>query len=1007
MPNFVNLHTHTEYSQPIDGMSKIEKIIQRVKELGQGAVAICDHGTLSGSLEMYKTAKKNGIKPIMGCEMYFTPDVTIKDRSKSVHMCLYAKDEEGWYNLKKLVTLANIEGYYYDPRIDFDMLKKYHKGLICTTACMGGVLKLDNYLGWAIMLKDLFGDDFYVAVHTNTMIEQKEFNVKSVALAKEIGSKLVAEVDSHYVLKEDAEVHNKWVGVKAPYWTAKNYYLMSEVQTINALTDNNVVMMDTWEAVASTQEIADKCNVEIKFGGHNYPVFKQPDKFKTQLDYVKHLLNIGWKSKLDKTKQADKRYRDRVLHELMILEKADYINYMVISWDLCDWARRSGIRVGVGRGSVGGSLVAFLLGITGLDPVKYNLTFERFVHLERVAPADIDLDFSDKDRQRVIEYVKDKYGTVYQVRTPSYLGDMGAIRKAGELLSIPISMVNEWADKYNSINDMECGVYAINSLEDKCCKLARNILGLSSHFTVHASAVVVFPDDPCNYTAIEMQGGKDGTQVVSTNMKYIEEMGCLKQDILGLKTLGVIDECLKLANLPIDFVDNLPDTDAKTFEMLQAGHTSGCFQIESSGMTQLVIDLIPKEFTDLIPLVALYRPACIKNGMVKQFIEARAGRLPVEYPYHTLEDILKHTYGVILYQEQIMKICQVLAGYTLGQADMLRRAIGKKNLVAMANEEKGFKAGCLANRIPQERIDYIWLLIQKFAEYGFNESHSASYAMIAYQTAYLKAHYPLEYMCALLNSEIGDMEKQGEYVGEARRMGIIVLPVDIHNSKHNWTINGNGLRIGFNCIKGVGKISVNPNYPSLYDFLLGNTHLNMRELSALNKVGAFDYLCKSYKFNWQVLEWWNGVNSKIANCDKMIIEWGDRGNDKKVTEWTVKRLNYLTLTFIGEIPPEQPDIYDLLGFRMEDVSKTYDLRMHNGNNILIGEVMSTTFIVDKNGDNMAFIKIRTIQNKVVELVMFAYVYKKIMPITITKGQYYTFKVKDGTKLQDMVSTKKL
>lgn len=968
---FVHLHLHTDRSK-MDGLSKPEDIVKKVYELKQPGFAITDHGTTYGLMAGYnainefnKDRKKDGLEPypmkiVFGCEFYFAPNISIKDKSM-YHLIILAKNNQGFYNLNKLMSIASLEeNFYYKPRIDFNMLEQYNEGLIVTTACMGGILSIshqeedmevDDSEYWVKKFKSLFGSDFYIELHTNKLEGQTEFNQKAEALASRHNIQVVAACDSHYVNKEQAEVHRKWknLGDENKYYSTDDFYIMSKLEVIHALKYHKLSPDIIQQSIDNTYFIWEQCNVEIELGKQHYPDYPVKDK----LEYIKEICREGWRKKifpvLHKNPELKNIYTQRFLYELDVLTKANYLNYFLITWDILNFCSKKNIYTGVGRGSVTASLVAYLMNITKIDPIKYGLVFERFAHLERVTPADIDTDVPQSRRQEVIEYIQEKYGTVYQVKTPNFMGDKGALKRAGETLGYEPALIKELSKKI---------IIGLDDIKDhkQLVNLAKEFLGVMQYTSVHASAVVVFPEDPYGFCAIERQGD---TLAAACDFHDLESRGILKQDVLGLKTCDVIANTMKDIN-GLD-IDNLPLDDKLTFEMLCKGNTSGCFQIESYGMTQLVKDIQPECFKDMIPLVALYRPGPKDAGMIDIFVAGRNGN-DITYLHPKLESILSPTYGIILYQEQILQIAKDLCGYTLGQADMLRRGIGRKEKEIVQSFRNDFISKGVANGIEKKIISEIWSQIETFANYGFNQGHSTAYGYISYQTAYLKAHYPLQFMCALINSE----KKQEDivpYIKECSNINIEILPPNIVKSSNIWTIEDSCLRIGLGYIKNVGNIEFVPNN-NFVKFMYANK-LNKRTVEFMVKAGCFP---GDRGLQMEQLQWFkddkHGYLRKLE-CISRINEL--KSQNKSTKQWEQK------LQEIHPMPIKCETTYDevlgeieALGIVSGDILSRYNLSYVDEYNKELTMAQSIGGICvafkpwnTKKGKPMAFITIKT------------------------------------------------
>ena len=873
--SFAHLHVHTEYSL-LDGASRIRELVQTVKELGMNSVAITDHGAMYGVIDFYKTAKKEGIKPIIGCEVYLAPasrrDAFEVNGTRYYHLILLAENNEGYRNLVKLVSLANIEGMYYKPRVDKELLRQYHEGIICLSACIAGeipqMLLQDNRERADALVReyiDIFGkENFFIEIQDHGMPEEKKANEGLVALAEKYGLGLAATNDLHYVHKEDSTFHDVLLCIQTGKtmddttrmrFPSDEFYLKSpqEMRDLFAAYP---------EAIANTQRIADRCNVEFEFGHLHLPNFPLPEGMTDEM-YLRQLCDENIASRYETITDEVKQ---RLEYELGIIHKMGYDSYFLIVWDFINYARSVGIAVGPGRGSAAGSIVAYILGITNIDPLKYALLFERFLNPDRVTMPDIDIDFCYIRREEVIDYVKRRYGDdhVAQIITFGTMAAKGAIRDVGRALNMPYADVDRVAklvpaelgmtlDKALKNSSEFRNLYENDAQVKRLIDFARSVEGLPRHSSTHAAGVVIARNPLTDYVPVQIS---EGTLVTQYDKDYVEELGLLKMDFLGLRTLTVISDALdnikKSRGLDID-IQKIPLEDEETAQMLREGKTGAVFQMESSGMTTLVKDLRPESFADLIPLVALYRPGPLGSGMVTDFINGRHGKKEVTYMHPLLEPILKETFGVVLYQEQVMQIVQVLAGFTLGQADLLRRAMGKKKHEILMAQKENFLQGARKNGIDEALANTIFDLLTHFADYGFNKSHSAAYALVAWQTAYLKAHYPQEFMAAMLSSVMDTNDKVSVYIEQCRHMGIPILPPDINASSASFGVDGEAIRFGLAAVRNVGENAINTMeevrskdgpFTSLLDFCtrIDSHTMNKRGLDSLIKCGAFDSL---------------------------------------------------------------------------------------------------------------------------------------------------------------------
>ena len=874
--SFVHLHVHTEYSL-LDGASRIKELVQRTKELGMDSIAITDHGVMYGAIAFYKEAMAQGIHPIIGCEVYVAPQSRHEraevDGVRYYHLILLAENEIGYRNLVRLVSLANIEGYYYKPRVDKDLLRQYHEGIIALSACVAGeiprsILRGDPERTDEILAEyvDIFGrDNFFLELQDHGLPEEKTVNHALRDLSKKHDIGLVATNDIHYVRAEDSEFHDILLCVQTGRtindpnrmrFSGPDYYLKSEAEM-------TALFHDYPGAVENTAKIAARCRVDFTFGELQLPFYPIPEKFADDDAYLRTLCEERLPERYS---EITNEIRSRLDYELGVIHGMGYASYFLIVWDFINYARGHGVAVGPGRGSAAGSIVAYLLGITNIDPLRYALLFERFLNPERVSMPDIDIDFDDINRGRVISYVKERYGEdhVAQIATFGTMGAKGAIRDVGRVLEMSFSEVSN----ITKLVPSELNITIDRALKEsadfrrlydedesvrRVIDLARKIEGLPRNTSIHAAGVVIAKEPLTNHVPVWIS---EGTLVTEFDKDDVEALGLLKMDFLGLRTLSIIEDALKNIRtshgIDID-IDNIPLKDDLTAQMLCDGDTGAVFQMESAGMTNLVKDLQPKGFVDLIPTVALYRPGPLGSGMVTDFIDGLHGKKEVVYMHPLLEPILKETFGVVLYQEQVMQIVQVLAGFTLGQADLLRRAMGKKKHELLMAQKESFLAGCANNGIDAPLANHIFDLLTHFADYGFNKSHSASYGLLAWQTAYLKAHYPVEFMAGVLTSIMDKTDKIPVYIRLCHQMKIRILPPDINSSAATFSIESGAIRFGLAAVRNVGENAIavlehvreeGGPFRSLVDFCtrVDLRILNKRAIESLIKCGAFDSL---------------------------------------------------------------------------------------------------------------------------------------------------------------------
>ena len=873
MQRFTHLHVHTEYSL-LDGASKIPELVAYAKELGMDSLAITDHGVMYGAVEFYQECTKAGIKPIIGCEVYLAKgshlDMTEKTR---YHLILLAENDIGYHNLMKIVSKGQLEGFYYKPRVDKDILRTYSEGIICLSACIAGevprLINSGNMDGARRCVQeyiDIFGkDNYFLEIQNHDIPEEKTAAEGLRQLAQEFGIGLVATNDLHYVRREDAEAQDVLLCIQTTSnvddpgrmrFPNDSFYLKSAEEMAELFGGYP-------EALENTCRIADRCNVKLEFGHLLLPEFPVPDGF----DAVSYLRHLCEEALPERYEVVDETVRKRLDFELDIINTMGYACYFLIVWDFINYCRSHDIPVGPGRGSAAGSIVAYLLRITNIEPLRYHLLFERFLNPERVSMPDIDTDFCYVKRNQVLDYVVRRYGQerVSQIITFGTLQARAAVRDVGKALGMSYTSVDEVAkmiprelgitlDKaLKSSNDFK-RAYESRPEVKKLVDLARSVEGLPRNAGTHAAGVIIAPRDLRDY--VPLQQGSDSGVITQYDKNKVEELGLLKMDFLGLRTLTVIGDCIqfiKETTGEIVDIDNIPLHDKETCEMLCRGETACVFQLESAGITKLVMDLAPESFEDLIPLVALYRPGPLGTGMAEDFIAGRHGQRTAEVLHPLMEPILEDTYGVILYQEQVMQITSALAGFTLGQADILRRAMGKKKAKELDSMRASFIEGAKRlHDIPEELSDRIFSLLQHFAGYGFNKSHSVAYALVAYETAYLKAHWRAQYYAAFLNSVIGDSDKLSWYISVCKNDNIKILAPDVNESGRDFTVLPNKtIRFGLAGIKSTGGAAVEAiisarseggPFTSLTDFCcrVNMRVVNKRVVEHLIKSGAMD-----------------------------------------------------------------------------------------------------------------------------------------------------------------------
>ena len=882
MSDFVHLHIHSEFSL-LDGANRIKDLPVRAKELGMNAMAITDHGVMYGVIDFYKACKKEGIKPIIGCEVYvaarsrFDKEPGVDNRY--YHLILLAKNNQGYKNLSKLVSIGFTEGYYYKPRIDLEVLEKYHEGLICLSACLAGAVNQALLNGQnekaeeiALWHKKVFGEDYYIEIQNNGIQEQVLANQKLIQLARKLDIPLVATNDAHYLKKEDAYNHEVLLCIQ----TGKR---MSDEDRMRFETDELYVKspeeMSTYfsafpDAIENTVKIAEKCNVEFEFGHTILPNYDVPPEFETHYDFFKKLCEDGIKNRYGE--QPSQEILDRAEYELSVIQKMGYVDYFLIVWDFIHFAKTHNIPVGPGRGSGAGSIIAYAIEITDIDPMKYGLLFERFLNPERISMPDFDVDFCYEHRQDVIDYVSRKYGHdhVSQIITFGTMSARMVIRDVARVLDFPYAEADKLAkmipnelhitikkalEQNKELNDL----YDSDESVHKLLEIAMGLEGMPRQASTHACGVVITKDPVDTYVPLYVRDNQISTQYIMTTL---EELGLLKMDFLGLRTLTVIQDTIDLVktNRGIDVEFDKEMSDPKVYKLWQDGNTSGIFQFESQGMTNFMKELKPDCLEDLIAGVSLYRPGPMDQ--IPRYIRGKQNPGHNEYTHPSLEPILNVTYGCMVYQEQVMQIVRDLAGYSLGRADLVRRAMGKKKLDVMAKEREIFingqvdengnvvVPGCVRNGIDAESANKIFDEMAEFAKYAFNKSHAACYAVVAYRTAYLKAYYPEEFMASMLNSFLGNLDKVPAYIDECKKLGIEILKPDINKSSTKFTVENGKIRFGLGSIKNVGIQPVDNiindrnehgEFKSFTDFCerMAGEAVNKKCIESLIKAGTF------------------------------------------------------------------------------------------------------------------------------------------------------------------------
>lgn len=1009
---FTHLHVHSHYSL-LDGLPKIDQLLDYAKELEMDSLALTDHGVMYGAVEFFKKAKEKQIKPIIGCEVYLAQERMQDKRpnidGKRYHLILLAKNEKGYQNLVKLITKAHLDGFYYKPRIDEHLLAKHSEGLIASTACLAGRIprlitakKFAEAEELAQKYQRIFEkDSFYLEIqHHPGLPEQEKVNEVMISMSKKYGIPLIATNDTHYLRKDDAEAQDVLMlintGAKADDPTratikADDFSLKSQEEMIKEF-------QHVPEAIENTQKIAEMCNFNFDLGKTKLPYYEVPDQ-KTPDEYLKNLCEEGLKKRF---KDPSKEIMDRLSYELSVIEQTGFASYFLIVQDFVNWAKDQRIVVGPGRGSAAGSIVAYLTNVTNVDPIKNNLLFERFLNPERISMPDIDLDFTDRRRDEVIDYVGEKYGRdkVAQIITFGTMAARAVIRDVGRALGyeynycdriakmIPFGFTLEKTLK--NISEFR-ELYESDEQAKRLIDLGKKLEGVVRHASTHACGVVISDKPLPELIPIQHPTQDDKAIVTQYEMHSVEDLGLLKMDFLGLKNLTIIEDTLSRIyvlrdKLKID-IDNIPAEDKDTFKLLQNAHTTSVFQLESDGMKRYLKELKPTEFEDIVAMVALYRPGPMQ--FIPEYIARKHKRKEIEYLHPKLKPILEKTQGICIYQEQLMQIARDLAGFTLGEADVLRKAVGKKIEKLLKEQEEKFIKGMIDNGISKNVAVKLWQWVLPFAQYGFNKSHSAAYATIAYQTAYLKAHFPVEFMAAVLTSEKMDVERIAFLIDECKRMKIEVLSPNINESLNNFTVvpKEEKIRFGLKAIKNVGENIIeaitterreNGKFTSIQDFLkrVDSKDLNKKSMESLIKSGAFDEFEERNKLlhNMErLLEYSREHHKNKANGQKGLFE-NIQVNETIALEVAPIATNMEKLTWEKDLLGLYVSSHPLDSFKEVLTKNTSPLTKlkscYSKQKVRVGGIISTVKkIITKTGKPMLFVKLEDLTDKA-EIVVF-------------------------------------
>ena len=1034
--DFTHLHVHTQYSL-LDGSSKINEIVKRAKDLGMKALAITDHGVMYGIIDFYKAAKEQGIKPIIGCEVYVSPASrfdreVVHGEDRYYHLILLAKDNKGLENLTKIVSKGFVDGYYYRPRVDYEVLKEHSEGLIALSACLAGEVpklimrgEIEKAREIALKNKTIFGDgNYYLELQDHGIYEQKAVNEELIKISKDLDIPLVATNDVHYINAEDAVPHDILLCIQTGKKVSDKDRMRYEGGQFYLKSPEQMDRLFSYipEALENTNKIAGLCNVEIEFGVTKLPEYDVPDNMSSEV-YLRKLCYEGLDFRYD---TIDDTLKERMEYELGIIEKMGYIDYFLIVWDYINYAKKHDIPVGPGRGSAAGSIVAYCLGITDVDPIKYNLLFERFLNPERVSMPDIDVDFCYERRQEVIDYVIRKYGKerVCQIITFGTLAARGVVRDVGRALDLPYSLCDTIAklipteigmnlEKALSVSKELKQKYDTDTEIKNLIDLSMKLEGLPRHSSIHAAGVVISKKSIDEYVPVAKNS--DGSITTQYTMTTLEELGLLKMDFLGLRTLTVIkktiDQVKKNYGKDIDIL-KIDYDDKAVYSSIATGKTDGVFQLESAGMASFMKDLKPECLDDIIAGISLYRPGPM--DFIPKYIKGKNEKDSISYECEELKPILNSTYGCIVYQEQVMQIVRDLAGYTLGRSDLLRRAMSKKKSSVMEKERQNFIygntdeniKGCIANGIDEKVASKIFDEMIDFAKYAFNKSHAACYAFVSYQTAYLKYYYPLEFMAALMTSVMDNVNKVSEYILTCKQMGIDILPPDVNEGESEFSVSGNGIRFGLSAIKSIGKLAAeeiirNRNssgkFRDLEDFIsrLGNKEVNKRSLESFVKAGALDCFEGNRKQKLLIIPELIDRKTKDSKAVSGQMSLFDFGNEEQkesfklrlpeMEEFAKEDLLNFEKEMVGVYISGHPlDAYierlktkttaNTLDFIINEESMEAHLK-ENEKVIIGGLINNVSIKLTRNNDTMAFILLEDIFSNV-EVIVFPKVYEK-------------------------------
>lgn len=1039
--SFTHLHVHTQYSL-LDGSCKIGEIVNRAKELGMKNLAITDHGNMYGVIDFYRAAKAADINPVIGCEVYVAPGARFekkndKGEGRYNHLVLLAVNDKGYANLMKIVSRGFTEGFYYKPRVDYEVLERFHEGIIALSACLAGIVATNLRQGFydeakkeALRLRDIFGEDnFFLELQDHGIPDQATVNQGLLRMSQETGIELVATNDVHYIMADDAKAHDILLCIQTQKkvtdedrmrYDGGQYYLKSE-------DEMKQLFPYALEALENTEKIANRCHVEIEFGNYKLPQYDVPDGY-TAWEYLNKLCNEGLVRRYG---NPDKELKERLEYELETIHTMGFVDYFLIVWDFIKYARDHGISVGPGRGSAAGSVVSYTLGITNIDPLRYDLLFERFLNPERVTMPDIDIDFCYERRPEVIKYVMEKYGKdrVVQIVTFGTMAARNAIRDVGRALDLPLNFVDTVAKAI----PMELGITIEKGLKENpelkalydSDEQAKNLIdmsmrleGLPRHTSMHAAGVLISPEAVDEF--VPLSRASDGTITTQYTMTTLEELGLLKMDFLGLRTLTVIQNAAHMAGLADDTMMDINYDDKKVFEMIGTGKTEGVFQLESPGMRQFMKELKPQNMEDVIAGISLYRPGPM--DFIPKYIAGKTNRDSIVYDCPQLEPILAPTYGCIVYQEQVMQIVRNLAGYSFGRSDLVRRAMAKKKTKVMEAERKNFVygngeegvKGCIANGIDEKTANKIYDEMIDFAKYAFNKSHAAAYAVVSYQTAYLKCYYPVEFMAALLTSVKDNTAKVISYIMSSKSLGIDILPPDVNEGFSRFHVANGAIRFGMSAIKGVGEPVIEAivaererggKFESMHDFMMRLTskEINRHTIENFIKAGALDSMPGNRRQKMMVYDsMLDAVNreKKDAIAGQMsLFDMGDDDLDKaneikypEIDEYAKEELLGFEKEVLGIYISGHPlnDYTELmeknctntsLDFMVSEDDEESSAKVEDGQNVIVGGMIADKNVKVTKSSNklMAYIQLEDLYGTI-EITIFPRDYERLKPL---------------------------